>query len=160
MQKIISVILILMSCKAVANDVVIVVTGRVAPMPCNVDTTQLNLDLGSIYASSLAKPGSSGPWVNGTLKLSNCPALTSGITASFSGKQGTYYYSNNGTAKNVELQLQTASGFDLSNGKSQAITITPDRKAELPLRVRAYSGNGRATDGTINGTINVTYTWQ
>lgn len=160
MIKIISALLILMSFRVLADDVVITVTGRVVPMPCAVYTSQLRLDLGKIYASTLAKAGSSGQWVNGTIKLSNCPAITSGVTASFSGQQGSYYYSNSGTARNVELQLQTAAGVDLSNGKSQAITITPQRTAELPVRVRAYSGAGKAVDGTIRGTINVTYTYQ
>lgn len=160
MIKFLSALVIIMSFKAVANDVMITVTGRVVPMPCTVDTTQLRLDLGKIYASELASPGSSGSWVNGTIRLSNCPALTTGVTASFSGQQGAYYYSNSGTAKNVELQLQTAAGRDLSNGISQTITITPQRTAELPVRVRAYSGSGKAVDGTIQGTINVTYTYQ
>lgn len=160
MLKTISALLILIACNAAADDVVITVTGRVVPLPCTVDTTQLKIDVGRIYASALAKPGSSGSWVNGTIRLSNCPAVTSGVTASFRGKLGNYYYANAGTAKNVELQLQTVSGIDLSNGKSHAITITRQRTAELPIRVRAYSGSGKAVDGTIRGTIDVTYTYQ
>lgn len=160
MLKTISALLILISFNAAADDVVITVTGRVKALPCTVDTTQLTLDLESIYVSDLAKPGSSGSWVNGTIKLSNCPALTSGVTARFSGNVGKHFYANAGTAENVELQLQTVSGIDLSNDKSHAITITSQRTAELPIKVRAYSGSGKAVEGTIRGTINVTYTYQ
>lgn len=158
--RIISAALVFMSLKSNANDVVINVTGRFVPLPCTVETTQLRLDLGKIYASTLAKAGSSGQWVYGTIMLKDCPSITNGVTAKFSGLQGSYYYRNTGTAKNVEIQLQTADGSDLSNGKSQEITITRLGTAELPVRVRAYSGAGKAVDGTIQSTINVIYTYQ
>ncbi|WP_431356298.1 fimbrial protein [Enterobacter asburiae] len=160
MIRIIFVLLSMMSRNVFADDLVLTVVGRVTPMPCTVDTTQLRLDLGKIYASELAKPGSYGSWVNGTIRLSNCPAVTTGVTASFSGQSGSNFYRNIGTAKNIEIQLQTISGDDLNNGKSQPISITPQRTAELPIRVRAYSGAGKVTDGTIQATINITYTYQ
>ena len=153
-------LLLAVCARVVADDVVITVTGRVVPLPCTVDTTQLNMDLGKIYASELSKAGSSGQWVNGTIRLSNCPALTSGITASFSGRQGAKFYRNSGTAGNVEIELQSDAGNDLSDGKSIKLGITPQRTAELPVKVRAYTGTGKASDGTIQGTINVTYTYQ
>ncbi|MFM4809525.1 hypothetical protein [Aeromonas hydrophila] len=104
--------------------------------------------------------------MNSTIELS-CPLYTYSpyagihpktVTASFSGKRGDYFYANEGTAKNVELQLQTVSGIDLSDGKSHAIVIA-GKRIDLPIMVRAYSGSGKAVDGTIRGTINVTYTY-
>jgi len=153
-------VLLLLNVEVIANDVVVTVSGRVVPLPCTVDTTQLNLDLGQIYVSMLAQPGSAGAWVNSIIRLSNCPAVTTGITASFTGQQGTSYYKNNGTARSVEIQLQSTAGADLSNGKSLQLPITAQGTSELPIRVRAYSVGGKATDGTIQGTINVTYTYQ
>jgi minor fimbrial subunit len=160
MLKILSALFILMSCKAIAYDVEIRVSGRVVAQACTVDTTQLTLDLGKIYTSALATLDSYGDWVNSTIKLSKCPSVTSGITASFSGTKGQKYYMNSGTANNVEIQLQTASGFDLNNNTSQAINITQQGTAELPIRVRAYSPTGNVGEGTIVGTINVAYTYQ
>ncbi|WP_447884803.1 fimbrial protein [Serratia fonticola] len=159
-KRVLLAILFMLCGASWADDVVITVTGKVVPLPCTVDTQQLNLQLGNIYASALAKPGSSGSWVPGTIKLSNCPSVTSGITASFSGQPGSSFYKNNGTAKNVEIQLQTSSGADLSNGKVQTLTVTQQRTAEIPVKVRMYSATGKATDGTVQATINVTYTYQ
>lgn len=153
-------ILLINSFELNANDVVITVTGRVVALPCTVDTTQLTLDLGQIYASTLAQPGSSGAWVNGTIRLSNCPDITSGVTASFSGQQGNSFYKNNGTARNVDIQLQSISGVNLSNGSFLQVPVSLQKNAELPIRARVYSAHGNASDGTIQGTINVTYTYQ
>lgn len=154
------VLLIIIGYNALATDAVITVSGRVVPLPCTVDTNELTLDLGNIYASTLSKPGSYSDWVNGTISLSNCPALTQGITATFSGVKGSYYYRNQGTAKDIELHLQTKEGVDLNNGRQQPITITPQRSAQLPVRVRVFSSAGRAVEGTIVATITVTYTYQ
>lgn len=143
-----------------ANDVTISVAGRIVPLPCTVDTTQLNMDLGKIYASTLANPGSSGSWVHGTIRLSNCPPTTNSVTASFSGQPGTKFYKNSGTAQNVEIQLTGSSGLDFNNGTSERLSITPQRTAEMRIMVRVFSPQGKATDGTIQGTINVIYTYQ
>ncbi len=159
-MKLLPFLLLAVCARVAADDVVITVNGHVVPLPCTVDTTQLNMDLGKIYSSQLVKAGSSGPWVNGTIRLSNCPALTSGITASFSGRQGSNFYRNSGTAGNVEIELRSEAGSELSNGKSIKLGITPQRTAELPVKVRAYTSTGKVTDGTIQGTINVTYTYQ
>ncbi|MGE6178855.1 fimbrial protein [Aeromonas salmonicida] len=164
MLKVVFVITILLSLRAVAAaaDAVITVNGKVVALPCTVDTTQLTFDLGKIYASTLSKAGSYGEWVNATIKLSACPAVTSSITATFSGQSGTLYFRNTGTARNVELQLQTATAepVNLNNNSRQTIAVTPARTAELPLRVRVYSQYGKVTEGTLQGLINVTYTYQ
>lgn len=139
---------------------VITVTGRVVPLPCTVDTTQLNMDLGKIYSSALANPGSSSSWIHSRIRLSNCPTTTSGVTASFSGQPGTRFYKNSGTAQNVEIQLTGSSGIDFNNGTSERLSITQQRTAEMPIMVRVFSPQGKATDGTIQVTINVTYTYQ
>ena len=160
-QKLILAFFILLPFQSMANDVVITVTGRVVPLPCTVDTTQLDMDLGKIYASALANPGSSGSWIHSIIRLSNCPPTTSGVTASFSGQPGTRFYKNSGTAQNIEIQLSSASsGTDFNNGTTQRLSITQQRTAEIPIMVRVFSPQGKATDGTIQGTINVTYTYQ
>lgn len=157
MIKILLIMCILMTYKVFAYDLVIRVNGFISGIPCTVETNMLKLDLGKIYASELVKPGASSQWVNGTIKLSNCPSGVQTLSANFSGEQGNYYYKNKGTAKNVEIQLQTATGIDLNNGKRQNLSITPQREALLPVRIRAYSGGGKAGDGTIQTTISITY---
>lgn len=158
-RKILPLLMVFFSCQTSA-DAQIIVTGKVVPLPCTVNTTQLNMKIGNVYASLLAKPGSSTTWLNETIKLTNCPSVTSGITATFSGLKDATYYKNTGTAKNVEIQLQSASGVDLNNGVTQQIAVSSQRTADLPIRLRIYSKNGNATDGTIQGLINVTYTYQ
>lgn len=144
-----------------AADVNITVNGKVVAKPCTVSTLNATVDLGGLYTFSLVSAGSSSPWHSLALNLSNCPIGTSRVTASFSGTaDATGYYKNQGTAGNIQLELQDDGGTTLNTGAKKEVQVDDaTQSAIFPLQVRALTVNGRATQGTIQAVINVTYTY-
>ncbi|WP_336219667.1 fimbrial protein [Citrobacter amalonaticus] len=144
-----------------AADVTITVNGKVVAKPCTVSTPNATVELGDLYTFSLVSAGSSSAWHTVALELSNCPVGTSRVTASFSGTaDGTGYYKNQGTAGNIQLELQDDSGNRLNTGATKSVQVDEaSQSAHFPLQVRALSVNGGATQGTIQAVINVTYTY-
>lgn len=144
-----------------AADVTITVNGKVVAKPCTVSTTNATVELGDLYTFSLVAAGSSSAWHTVALELSNCPVGTSRVTASFSGTaDSTGYYKNQGTAGNIQLELQDDSGNRLNTGATKSVVVDDaSQSARFPLQVRALSVNGGATQGTIQAVINVTYTY-
>ncbi|EML4685175.1 TPA: type 1 fimbrial protein [Citrobacter amalonaticus] len=144
-----------------AADVTITVNGKVVAKPCTVSTTTATVELGDLYTFSLVNAGSSSAWHSVALELSNCPVGTSRVTASFSGTaDSTGYYKNQGTAGNIQLELQDDSGNRLNTGSTKSVVVDDaSQSARFPLQVRALSVNGGATQGTIQAVINVTYTY-
>ena len=144
-----------------AADVTITVNGSVVAKPCTVSTPSATVNLGDLYTFSMASAGAASPWYSVTLSLSNCPVGTSRVTATFSGTaDSTGYYQNQGTAGNIQLELQDSSGTTLNNGATKAVQVNDSTlSASFPLQVRALTVNGGATQGTIQAVINVTYTY-
>lgn len=144
-----------------AADVTITVNGKVVAKPCTVSTTNASVELGDLYTFSLLSAGSASAWHSVALELSNCPVGTSRVIASFSGTaDATGYYQNQGTAKNIQLELQDNGGNTLNTGTTTTVTVDEaSQSARFPLQVRALSVNGGATQGTIKTVINVTYTY-
>lgn len=144
-----------------AADVTITVNGKVVAKPCTVSTTNADVELGDLYTFSLLAAGSTSAWHSVALDLSNCPIGTSRVTASFSGMaDATGYYQNQGTARNIQLELQDNGGKTLNTGATTTVTVDEtSQSARFPLQVRALSVNGGATQGTIQAVINVTYTY-
>lgn len=144
-----------------AADVTITVNGKVVAKPCTVSTLNATVDLGDLYTFSLVSAGSSSPWHSVALNLSNCPVGTSRVTASFSGTaDATGYYKNQGTAGNIQLELQDDGGVTLNTGATKEVQVDDaTQSASFPLQVRALSVNGGATQGTIQAVISVTYTY-
>jgi minor fimbrial subunit len=154
-------LLVLASTTIQAADVNITVNGKVIAKPCSIATTTAMVDLGDLYTFDLASPGSASAWHDVTLNLTNCPVGTSSVIANFSGTaDGTGYYQNQGTAGNIQLELQDDNGVTLKNGANKTISVDEaTSSASFPLQVRALTVNGGATQGTIQAIINVTYTW-
>lgn len=144
-----------------AADVTITVNGKVVAKPCTVSTTHASVDLGDLYTFSFVSAGSASPWHDVALSLTNCPIGTSRVTASFSGvADATGYYKNQGTAGNIQLELQDDKGTTFNTGTKKEILVDDaTQSANFPLQVRALSVNGGTTQGTINAVINVTYTY-
>ncbi|MFA1282920.1 fimbrial protein [Citrobacter telavivensis] len=144
-----------------AADVTITVNGKVVAKPCTVSTTNATVELGDLYTFSLVSAGSTSAWHTVALDLSNCPVGTSRVTASFSGTaDSTGYYKNQGSAENIQLELQDDSGNRLNTGATKSVQVDDATQAtRFPLQVRAISVNGGATQGTIQVVINVTYTY-
>lgn len=144
-----------------AADVTITVNGSVVARPCTVSTTNATVELDELLTTDLKAAGSASEWHSVTLNLTNCPVGTSSVTALFTGTADTTgYYQNQGTAKNVQLQLQDTDGNTLNNNAKKITAVTEATStSDLLLRVRALSVNGNATAGSIQAVINVTYTY-
>ncbi|QGN38763.1 fimbrial protein [Klebsiella oxytoca] len=144
-----------------AADVTITVNGKVVAKPCTVSTPNATVELGDLYTFNLISAGSSSSWHSVVLNLSNCPIGTSRVTATFSGTaDATGYYRNQGTAGNIQLELQDTNGTTLNNGAKKEVQVDDTTQAvSFPLRVRALTVNGGATQGTILAVINITYTY-
>lgn len=144
-----------------AEDVTITVNGSVVAQPCAVATTNVTVNLGDLYTFDLISAGSSSEWRSFSLDLINCPIATSNVTATFSGiTDTTGYYKNQGTATSIQLQLQDTEGNDLKNNTNKTLQVNNSTLSiSFPLRVRALSVNGKATQGNIQAIINVTYTY-
>ena len=79
----------------------------------------------------------------------------------FSGAaDSTGYYKNQGTAQNIQLELQDDSGNTLNSGATKTVQVDDSsQSAHFPLQVRALTVNGGATQGTIQAVISITYTY-
>lgn len=144
-----------------AADITITVNGKVVAKPCTVSTINANVELDDLYTFSLVSPGAASAWHSTALDLSNCPVGTSRVVATFSGiADSTGYYENQGTARNIQLELQDDSGITLNNGAQKSVHVDDNsQSARFPLQVRALSVNGGATQGTIQAVISVVYTY-
>lgn len=160
-RGLLAALLLMVSTALHAADVIITVNGRVVAKPCTITTTDASVNLGNLYTYDLANPGDSTTWQNVSLNLTNCPVGTSQVTATFTGTSDTSgYYVNQGSAGNVHLELQDRNATVLNNGTTKTIQIDDaTQAATFPLRVRAVTVNGGATQGSIQAVINVTYTW-
>ncbi len=145
-----------------AADVTITVNGRVVAKPCTIQTKEANVNLGDLYTRNLQQPGSASGWHNITLSLTDCPAETSAVTAIVTGStDNTGYYKNEGTAENIQIELRDDQDATLKNGDSKMVIVDEiTRNAQFPLKARAITVNGNASQGTIEALINVIYTWQ
>lgn len=144
-----------------AADITITVNGKVVAKPCTVSTTNAAVDLGDLYTFSLVTAGSASDWHSTALELTNCPIGTSRVIATFSGTaDSTGYYKNQGTAGNIQLELQDDAGTTLNNGATKSVQVDDSTQStRFPLQVRALTVNGGATQGTIQAVISVTYTY-
>ncbi|EJM9436823.1 type 1 fimbrial protein [Escherichia coli] len=145
-----------------AADVTITVNGRVVAKPCTIQTKEANVNLGDLYTRNLQQPGSASGWHNITLSLTDCPVETSAVTAIVTGAtDNTGYYKNEGTAENIQIELRDDQDAALKNGDSKTVIVDEiTRNAQFPLKARAITVNGNASQGTIEALINVIYTWQ
>lgn len=68
---------------------------------------------------------------------------------------------NEGTAENIQIELRDDQDAALKNGDSKTVIVDEiTRNAQFPLKARAITVNGNASQGTIEALINVIYTWQ
>ncbi|ELO5637845.1 type 1 fimbrial protein [Escherichia coli] len=163
------------------NGGVIHFKGEVVNAACAIDSESMNqtVELGQVRSSRLAKAGdlssavgfniklndcdtNASGWHNITLSLTDCPVETSAVTAIVTGStDNTGYYKNEGTAENIQIELRDDQDAALKNGDSKTVIVDEiTRNAQFPLKARAITVNGNASQGTIEALINVIYTWQ
>lgn len=143
-----------------AADSTINITGTVVASPCTVEAVK-NVDLGDIDASKLATTGSTSPFVTFSVDLTDCPATTTGATATFTGTAShTDYYANTGTAKHVDVELAASYSSDnKGNGSIYGTTINSSTHAGsfgLKARVRNDGEGSAVTPGSVSSAIQLT----
>lgn len=70
-------------------------------------------------------------------------------------------YANTGTASRVQIEVQSLAGAPLGNAAQMVQNVdSSGRSTTFEMLARAYSAQGRATAGTIVGTMQVTFTYQ
>lgn len=143
------------------------IRGTIKASPCdiNVPTGGVDVDLGQdIMAATLLDAGSSTPWVPVSIEVNNCPVTTKATTMTLNGMADSTentMYANNGTAKEVQIQLQSSSGTALGNASTMVQNIdTASRGTVFNMQARAYSSKGNATPGSIEGVVQLTFIYQ
>ncbi|TNV09038.1 type 1 fimbrial protein [Buttiauxella sp. B2] len=145
------------------DDAQINIAGTIVASPCKVDPTNpTTIALGdNIQAADLVNNASVSPPVEFHIKLIDCPAGTSEVTATFHGtndpSQPNWLYANSGTAKNVTVQLSDGVGHGKGNGQSMTLPITGGG-VDFQLDTEAYSLGG-ATPGTISAAITMSFVY-
>ncbi|EOW4323071.1 fimbrial protein [Escherichia coli] len=87
-------------------------------------------------------------------------AILALASATIQAADSTGYYKNQGTAQNIQLELQDDSGNTLNTGATKTVQVDDSsQSAHFPLQVRALTVNGGATQGTIQAVISITYTY-
>lgn len=144
-----------------AAGVTITASSKVVAKPCTAPTTNATVDFGDLYSFSLMSAGTASTWHDAALELTSCPVGTSRVTASFNGTaDNAGHYKNQGTAQNIQLELQDDSGNTLNTGATKTVQVDDSsQSAHFPLQVRASTVNSGATQGTIQAVISITYTY-
>lgn len=153
---------------SVSADTQLNITGTIKASPCKIDVPAggVNVDLGqSIMAATLSEAKSATDWKPISIVLSECPVTTSKATMTLNGTADTDetdMYKNNGTAEQVQIQLQsTAAGTALGNASTMAQDIDSASKGTtFNMQARAYSSKGKATPGSINGVVQLTFAYE
>lgn len=125
------------------------------------DQDVIYVQLGDIPSTELSKPGDATEWKNFSIDLKNCPETTEKYTAKFDGNAATAdgtKYQNDGTATQVQLELQSQGGDVLDDDSTLDGDIV-NSAATLKLRARAYSSEGGATGGGVHTAIQLTFTY-
>jgi minor fimbrial subunit len=133
----------LLALPAMAETVNIKVHGNVIAMPCKVENTSYNVELGKINRWNYRNPAQS-PWVDFSIKLVDCPVTTKNAKFSINGTPDAIdnnYFVNTGSSTGSLLHLvQTNNKATIKNGSMVDVAINSATKsAEIPLSARMVS---------------------
>ncbi|WP_193016394.1 fimbrial protein [Proteus sp. FME41] len=139
-------------------------SGNIKAATCNISGgSNINIDLKEMPANLFNTTNSSSVWNDFTIKLVNCSPTINQVKLTFSGTadsaDSNNLYKNEGTAKNIAVQLQNKNSnglIPLGNQKSLYIAVNGQSSVNVPLRTRAFSKLGNATPGTVSAKITAT----
>ncbi|CAI2065856.1 type 1 fimbrial protein [Serratia fonticola] len=163
--------LVVGSCSLAAHaaDTTITLNGRVTAAACTINNSgSYTYTMPDVTAATLNAANSfSSTWKTFDVILSNCPAGTSSVTATFDGTADSNdpnkYANATGAsyANNVSVQLQNRSGTPADKGRTSTMTVNVDgaRNATFDLQARPYSTPGNATVGDINTVVLMNFTY-
>ncbi|HEN3580541.1 TPA: fimbrial protein [Yersinia enterocolitica] len=152
---------------ALADPVVVNITGKVKASPCTVDTNSVSqsVDFGQQRSTDLKEAGTATPWQSFQVNLTNCPAGTRTATVTFAGPvsaDDATLYANTGEARNVAVQVaqNVNKGIIQGNGSTMSVDVDAQHKATYALAGRLYSVNGNTTPGTFSSVVQMNFTYQ
>ncbi len=159
-------LLSLMSCSLTAFGLTanIKVHGVVIAAPCEVEKNNYLIDLKKINIWNI-KDTQKSPWVDFSVKLKNCPVGTTKAVMKISGTPDstiTEHFINNGTAKNVALNLaNTGNKTTIKNGDTITANVnTQTRNVEIPLSARVSGYGSGMVAGSFKSHLEFTFTYQ
>ncbi|MTC74625.1 fimbrial protein [Providencia sp. wls1919] len=160
MKRILFSLLGLCALPVMAENVNIYVHGNVVVMPCKVENTSYNVELGKINRWNYRNPAQS-PWVDFSIKLVDCPVSTKNAKFSVSGtpdNTNNSYFVNTGSSTGSLLHLaQTNNKATLKNGSTIDVVINSATKsAEIPLSARIVSLQPMFTLGNFKSHLEFT----
>jgi minor fimbrial subunit len=149
---------------ALADSVTVNISGNVLASPCTVESSSpISVVLPDIFASDLSADGKVGTKVAFELKLKDCPANTTKVTATYGGTASTLSpnsFKNTGTATElVLLVIDDAGGIIYPNTIRTAAIDSKKQTAVFKQTVQIYA-KGAAQPGTVSGNIIVSFTYQ
>ncbi|UNH41779.1 type 1 fimbrial protein [Moellerella wisconsensis] len=170
MKKIMNVFLLiicfLMSFLSFGSDRInLKFSGDIKASTCNISNgANINIDLKNIPAITFEKLNSFSAWSYFSIDLNNCSSAINQVKITFTGisapEDVNSLYRNQGTAKNIAVQLENNTGkIQLGNKKSLNVSINGKDNVKILLRTRAFSKSGNGMPGTISAkiTANIIY---
>lgn len=148
-----------------ASTVTLNFTGNIRAATCNITGgNNIDIDLKNISADVFRNASSGSNWNTFNISLNNCSSFINQVKLTFTGTADTAdvasLYKNQGTAKNLAVQLQNGNGTTaLGNQKVLQVSTNGQATINIPLRTRAFSSLGNATPGTISANITATITY-
>ena len=125
--------------------------------------SNLEIDFGTMSSVEFQDGGAVSTWINAPEKIKlSCPSGTRTVSARFEGTAdsvATDTFKNDGTARNVSIELQLQSGTKIAPGASHNVTVTSG-KAEYALRARLYSKYGGVKWGTVSSVASFILSYQ
>lgn len=157
--------LIISTSSFASDNITLNFSGDIRISTCNISSgNNVNVDLKNIPAVNFEKANSASDWNKFYINFTNCSTAINQIKLTFTGVSDTAdvnsLYKNQGTAKNIAVQLESGTGVvKLGNQKSLFITLSGRKEVSLLLRTRAFSPSGRGMPGTISAkvTANIVY---
>ncbi|WP_272517698.1 MULTISPECIES: fimbrial protein [unclassified Providencia] len=148
-----------------ASTVTLNFIGNIRAATCNITGgNNIDIDLKNISADVFRNASSGSNWNTFNISLNNCSSFINQVKLTFTGTADTAdvasLYKNQGTAKNLAVQLQNGNGTTaLGNQKVLQVPTNGQANINIPLRTRAFSSLGNATPGTISANITATITY-
>ncbi|MTC69575.1 fimbrial protein [Providencia sp. wls1914] len=164
MKRILFSLLGFFALPVMAENVNIYVHGNVVVMPCIVENTSYNIELGKINRWNYRNPAQS-PWVDFSIKLVDCPVSTKSAKFSVNGTADATdnnYFVNTGSSTNSLLHLaQKSNKATIKNGSAVDIAINNTTKsAEIPLSARMISLQPMFAPGDFKSHLEFSLTYQ
>ncbi|OAT31838.1 FimG family fimbrial adaptor subunit [Buttiauxella brennerae ATCC 51605] len=154
---------------AAADNIPIQISGRIIASPCttvNNGISPLTVPLGdNIGAGTMQNAGANSDWVEFNIDLTNCPAGTINVKATFTGTPDTAdntRWLNMATTKaaNTSVELKDkATNVMISNGSTLTAPVSSN-KATFKLKTAAYTKLGAVTPGDISTTVLASFIYQ